>query len=224
MIGIYSFRNRFNQKRYIGKSIDIKKRYNAHMAACFNRNEDGYFYRALRKYGIENFDFEVLIELPWLEGADKKTIKKVLDYWETFYIKYYCAKNANYGYNLTNGGDGTSGIKRSDEWKEKQSILQKEVQLKYWTSEEGKKKAKHHSDVMIGRKQSEETKQKRIKSLKKIEHSKEWNKKISSGRKGMSFSDDHIKHLSESHLGKKPGNADKHKVWNDETHTKFHYE
>jgi hypothetical protein len=50
-------------------------------------------YRAMRKYGIENFTFEVLCECSATE-LNKK---------ETYYIEYY---NSLYdGYNQTNGGD-----------------------------------------------------------------------------------------------------------------------
>lgn len=214
MIGIYSFRNKFNQKRYIGKSINIENRYNAHMGACFNRNEDGYFYRALRKYGVENFDFTVLIECP----------EENLNYWEKFYIRYYCSNNNDYGYNLTNGGDGTSGLKHSDEWKEKQAIIQKEVQLKYWASEEGKNKAKHHSDVMKGRKHTQEWKDKQSKRLKGHSCSEETREKLRKGNLGRKHTDITRKHMSEAHMGNKPGNTGKHKVYNDDTHTKYHYE
>ena len=59
MIGIYMYTNRLNGKRYIGKSINIEARKGKH-----RRNaKDGrasYFYNALRRYGEEVFDFEIL--------------------------------------------------------------------------------------------------------------------------------------------------------------------
>lgn len=93
--GIYKFTNKYNRKVYIGKSIDIYKRYWYHNNNAKNGIK-GYFYNAIRKYGIEGFDFEVLIECSEYN----------LNYWEKFYIKYYCSNILEYGYNRTDGGDG----------------------------------------------------------------------------------------------------------------------
>lgn len=58
MIGIYKFTNKINGKSYIGQSINLEKRKKEHEHNCFNPNYCNYgskFYRALRKYGLENF-------------------------------------------------------------------------------------------------------------------------------------------------------------------------
>lgn len=123
MIGIYKFTNKFNGKIYIGKSKNIERRYKCHIKDS-KTDEKNYFHRALKKYGSEGFDFEVLIECPWLEGCSKEEIKKVLDYWEIFYIKYYNSNNKEYGYNQTEGGDGISIW--SEELAHKQSIRYKD--------------------------------------------------------------------------------------------------
>lgn len=91
MTGIYCFTNKLNSKRYVGQSVNIENRYKAHL----NRvNEDSYFHNALKKYGIDNFNFQILIECP----------EDNLNYWEKFYIKYYCSNIKEFGYNLTEGG------------------------------------------------------------------------------------------------------------------------
>lgn len=59
MIGIYKFTNKINHKSYIGLTNDIERRYREHIYMSTS-NDGAYFHRALAKYGIENFEFEVL--------------------------------------------------------------------------------------------------------------------------------------------------------------------
>ena len=91
MIGIYKFENKYNRKVYIGQSVNIEARYKAHLR---NKDTNNYFHNALLRYGIDAFDFDILIECP----------KENLNYWEKFYIKYYGSNLHDYGYNLTEGG------------------------------------------------------------------------------------------------------------------------
>lgn len=63
MIGIYKYTNKINQKSYIGQSIQIEKRKKQHIQSAYNKNHINYysdFYKAIRNFGIENFDFEIL--------------------------------------------------------------------------------------------------------------------------------------------------------------------
>lgn len=60
MVGIYKITNKINNKCYIGQSRDIDRRWRAHRAASL----DYPLYRAFKKYGINNFLFEVLEECP----------------------------------------------------------------------------------------------------------------------------------------------------------------
>ena len=86
-----------NDKVYIGQSIDIKRRWNKHRSTAQNPNSSSYdypLYRAIRKYGIDNFSFEVLEECTIEELNDK----------EIYWIKYFDSTNENKGYNLAPGG------------------------------------------------------------------------------------------------------------------------
>lgn len=63
MTGIYQIKNKINNKIYIGKSIDIEKRWGEHIRNAKYPDRATYeypIYTAIRKYGIENFLFEVL--------------------------------------------------------------------------------------------------------------------------------------------------------------------
>lgn len=117
MIGIYKVTNELNNQVYIGQSTNIQKRWNKHKTSPFNRNSIGYdsfFYRAIRKYGIENFSFSVL-ELCKKEELNTKEI-----YW----IKFYDSNNPDNGYNLTLGGySGTPLVLSLEEVKEIKILL-----------------------------------------------------------------------------------------------------
>ena len=61
--GIYKITNKINQHFYIGMSVDIKKRWNDHKLKSLRKNDKEYekpLYRAFRKYGFDNFNFEIL--------------------------------------------------------------------------------------------------------------------------------------------------------------------
>ena len=63
MVGIYKITNLINNKAYIGQSINIESRWRHHKADSKNKLSENYekiLYRAFRKYGIENFSFEVI--------------------------------------------------------------------------------------------------------------------------------------------------------------------
>ena len=86
MIGVYKITNKLNGDCYVGSSKDIGKRWKRHiyLHEAKGKHHEYFLYRAMRKYGIENFEFEVLETC-----ADSK--KVVLEQ------KYY--KNLNPRYN-----------------------------------------------------------------------------------------------------------------------------
>lgn len=97
---IYKFTNLVNGKVYIGKSMNPEKRKIDHIKAA---NNDSMFLlpKAIRKYGIDNFSFEVIDT-----SATNKYEHNVL---ECYFIREYdCCINDGYdkGYNMTRGGDG----------------------------------------------------------------------------------------------------------------------
>lgn len=76
MIGIYKIINKINGKIYIGQSIDIEERWKQHKYKTFNANGNAYnsaIHQAFRKYGVENFEYQV-IELCSVEELDTKEI------------------------------------------------------------------------------------------------------------------------------------------------------
>ena len=96
MIGIYKITNIVNGKVYIGQSTNINKRWASHKSEAFNPKSDAYdypLYRAIRKYGLNNFLFEVLEEC----------LSSQLDEKEIAFIKEYNAHGEG-GYNQDDGG------------------------------------------------------------------------------------------------------------------------
>lgn len=120
MIGIYKITNKINQNSYIGQSSNINKRWKNHIIASNNPNDKCYnypLYRAFRKYGIENFSFEILEECSQNE----------LNYKEIYWIKHFSPI-----YNQTTGGDHciTSSKLSLEEVNEIKNILLKDVEGK----------------------------------------------------------------------------------------------
>lgn len=98
MTGIYKITNLINGKSYVGQSIDIHKRWKREIEDSNNANRISYDYplmRAFRKYGIDNFNFEIIEEC-CIEDLNEKEI-----YWIDFYDTFF------HGYNQTLGGDTT---------------------------------------------------------------------------------------------------------------------
>ena len=75
MIGIYKIENLITNKIYIGQSTSIERRWKDHKNTAFNENDKSYnypLYKAIRKYGVDNFSFEVLEECEIEELNEKE--------------------------------------------------------------------------------------------------------------------------------------------------------
>lgn len=105
MTGIYKITNKNDGKCYIGKALNIKERWQGHKDDSFcseqrwqenKRKEQTHFHRALRKYGVDAFTWEILEECP----------KEMLNEREIYWIEFY--NSFSNGYNMTLGGDGYS--------------------------------------------------------------------------------------------------------------------
>lgn len=99
IIGIYKITNQVNGKCYIGQSHNINERWVKHRSRAYQINDinyDCYFYRAIRKYGLEHFSFEILEECSSEELSKR----------EMYYISFYDSFNPEHGYNMTMGGEG----------------------------------------------------------------------------------------------------------------------
>lgn len=108
MAFIYKITNTLNQKFYIGftSQKNPKIRFKQHLStARYNIKNNQPIIRAIRKYGEENFSFEIL-----LEGEDKFLLNEE----EPRFIRELEPE-----YNLTLGGDGILGYKHTEDTKKK---------------------------------------------------------------------------------------------------------
>jgi group I intron endonuclease len=145
---IYLIENKINNKNYIGQhKIDTTRKDNYFGSGI-------YIKRAIKKYGIDNFNkYELEIFYNKYEA----------DFYEKLYIKFYRLENKA-EYNIANGGEGASGYNHTEEFKRKISKIHKgnKYNLGVKRSEETKQKiskankGKKHG----GGKRSKETKQK----------------------------------------------------------------
>lgn len=98
--GIYKLTNMCNNKVYIGQAWDIEKRWANHRT--YSHKKETHLYSAIRKYGIENFLFEILESFP-------KSVSQIdLDEKEERYILLFESLNPLKGYNKRHGG--SSGL------------------------------------------------------------------------------------------------------------------
>lgn len=103
---IYKVTNLINKKVYIGQTIDLEQRKRNHKSESYNQKSSGYkcaFHSAIRKYGWDNFVWEILEEIT--DDLDEMNAR------ERYYIALF---NSYYkGYNETFGGEGNSIEKKT---------------------------------------------------------------------------------------------------------------
>jgi group I intron endonuclease len=205
---VYLATNLTNGKQYVGKTIlTLSKRKEGHWKDA--KSGRGYlFQRALRKYGLEGFSWELLCSTEVLEELNVKERK---------YVKQYNTKSPN-GYNLTDGGEGMLGAcesvrlkmslahkgkPKSEEHKRKMSIANKGKKMPVGFKEKMLK-------IHLGRKCSEETKKKMSESnwLRGKNHTQESKDKMSLAHKGKKLSDETRAKMSKAKMGN-PGNKGK---------------
>lgn len=95
MIGIYKIENLINHKIYVGQSIHIERRWREHCRPSTR----SLISSAIKKYGKENFSFQILEECSRDELNEK----------EDFYIQKFNCVVPN-GYNIKEQGDGKETI------------------------------------------------------------------------------------------------------------------
>lgn len=101
MAFIYKITNKINNKVYVGKTIyNVQKRWRQHIQESKKeRSKNRPLYKAINKYGVENFIVEII------EECDVSQLSEREIYWIQLYRSYVGWK-PNQGYNATLGGDG----------------------------------------------------------------------------------------------------------------------
>jgi group I intron endonuclease len=156
---IYRIRNIQNNKSYIGcTTIGFKNRIKQHLALS-TKESPCYIHRAIAKYGVDSFEYELIDYASSLEELKKLEID-LIKINKTI---------SPHGYNMTSGGDGGFGLipeirikiglakkgrKHTQEHKDKISkagkcrIVSEETKLKISRSKLGVKQTQKHIETM----------------------------------------------------------------------------
>jgi len=168
---IYKVTNNINEKSYIGfTSKKLNKRKFQHKQYALQRNSPFAFHQAIRKYGWENFKWDVIYE-SWDDPHCLNTM-------EPYFIEEYNTFGKN-GYNMDRGGrNGMLGIKRKPTSEETKQKIKNTLKAKGIKGENHPMWGKRHTPetierfkfkkTMLGKHHSEETKKKMSESTKEF--------------------------------------------------------
>lgn len=96
---IYLLQNLVNGKVYVGKTEkSAHERFEEHIKEA-QRGSDRRLCQALRKHGHENFSVTVIEQVSDEVSSDR----------ERHWVAHYQSKNYQFGYNMTDGGEGAPG-------------------------------------------------------------------------------------------------------------------
>lgn len=104
MKGIYLITNLVNNKKYVGLSNNINRRFTEHKTPKNIANKNTVLSKAFRKYNIDNFIFEILEIVDDIEMLGKR---------EMFWIEKIKPE-----YNMNKGGKGNLGFSQSQDIKD----------------------------------------------------------------------------------------------------------
>ena len=176
---IYIIENDINNKLYVGRTLDLKKRERVH----FSKSSRTWGIKsAVEKYGGDHFDFIVLESCASEEELNNR---------EAYWIRELNTLSP-FGYNLKEGG--------------KSGKPTKEVRRKLSQAHKGVKLSDAHKRAIgqagKGRVFSEETRRKISESHKGLTHSEESKRKMSEAKRGRKLSEETNLKMSIAHKGK----------------------
>lgn len=93
---LYRITNLLNNKVYIGQSDNANRRWSYHRNQALKDEPAQYINRAMKKYGVDNFVFEVIATCHTQEDANEI---------EVLLIQQYDSRNKEKGYNIKPGGE-----------------------------------------------------------------------------------------------------------------------
>ena len=195
---IYKVTNNINGKVYIGQTVGSLNRRKIEHICVANNKCDYYFARALRKYGVDNFKWQVICICPNIDSLNEQ---------EKYYITLYDSMRS--GYNCTSGG---LNFRLSTETKKKISEGQSGDKGYWFGKKMSMETRKKISIALIGHGVREETRRKireshknnGIRPLSRLgkKHTKETKEKISKAGIGRKASDETKLKMSIANSGK----------------------
>lgn len=173
MYTIYKATNTQTGKSYIGFDSKWPRRRKYHERMAQKDNPRLHFHRALNKYGINTFEWEILFQ-----GWDRDY---VLDQCEPHFISEH--NTFNDGYNLTLGGEGNRGLRFKHTPEARAKI----------------KKSQTESNSMAGKTPWNKNKSMSIETRQKLSNAHKGRK---SPKKGIPMSDEQRQKLSDYYKGR----------------------
>jgi len=82
---IYCYTNKITGKKYVGQTIHPEQRKRSHLHEAVKRQSDYYFHRSIRKYGWENFDYEIIEHTEHLTDRETHWIRELDTLWPNGY-------------------------------------------------------------------------------------------------------------------------------------------
>ena len=115
---IYSITNLVNGRLYIGQTTKLnpEKRWTEHKNEANRNISNQYIHKAMRKHGIDNFVFDIIETCPDTKSLNEAEINWI-EKLDTF---------GSHGYNLTIGGNNTTGYRHTLESRQKMSTFQQQ--------------------------------------------------------------------------------------------------
>lgn len=97
--GIYVIQNNVNQKKYVGKALDIYRRIKCHITwlNTKNKNENRHLINAWHKYGREQFSYYVI---EYIYEPNNECLEKKLSERELYWITFFNTLDREKGYNM----------------------------------------------------------------------------------------------------------------------------
>ena len=136
---------------YIGKSVRFNRRLGQHRRRA--KKKKTYLYNAVRKHGWKKFLKIVLEIFPFDVTVEHMSSR------ERYYIKKYKSFDRKYGYNLTEGGEGSPGYRHTEEAKKNMQNL---------IREKGKMKKVYARNIITGEEYLFESRAEAMRELRRI--------------------------------------------------------
>jgi len=208
--GIYFIISLIDNKRYVGRSVDIKRRLREHKTSLIaQRHRNKHLQNAWNKYGASNFVFA-----PYLFCNEEAAIIEEQKQLDTLFLEpdktFNISKDATMAPSKAEHRRAISeaGKKRAPITEETRAKLRAARARKVFTEEERAKIAA----ASKGRTHSEETRKKLSEKAKGRKLSEEHKKKISEGGKGRVVSDETRRKITEKATGRKASEETRKKL------------
>ena len=192
--GIYKLTCQPNGKIYIGKSINLNRRLKEYERG-YKQTISRYLKNAILKYGWDSFKIEIL---ETVIDFNKERDNFSLLQRESYYIELLDTTDVDKGYNICKFSSDRTGVKASDETREKMRNSRLGKKRKPFSE----KARENMRQGQLGKKMSDEQKEKISQSNLGRTFSEETKAKISMANLGMKRSDETKEKMSQSKLGK----------------------